>query len=165
MISRISYLIEDIKRKATLQKWVNEKKELAKKLAYEHRDTIYKRELEDDIKRLDYILPLWEKFKKLRKKSTDYDVLINIDRKGYITLQITFPITKEELDKAIENKSNYIKDNGRMYSCCRRLEEEEVYKVCHKRIEKIFSGMEFNDNGSYCVYSNALTRWVELVKC
>ena len=94
MISRISYLIEDIKRKATLQKWVNEKKELAKKLAYEHRDTIYKRELEDDIKRLDYILPLWEKFKKLRKKSTDYDVLINIDRKGYITLQITFPITK-----------------------------------------------------------------------
>ena len=106
MTSRISYLIEDIKRKATLQKWVNEKKELAKKLAYEHRDTIYKRELEDDIKRLDYILPLWEKFKKLRKKSTDYDVLINIDRKGYITLQITFPITKEELDKAIENKSN-----------------------------------------------------------
>ena len=164
MISRISYLIEDIKRKATLQKWVNEKKELAKKLAYEHRDTIYKRELEDDIKRLDYILPLWEKFKKLRKKSTDYDVLINIDRKGYITLQITFPITKEELDKAIENKSNYIKENGKMYSCCCRL-EEEVYKVCHKRIEKLFSGMEFNDNGCYCVYSNSLTRWVELVKC
>ena len=54
-----------------------------------------------------------------------------------------------------------------MYSCCCRLEEEEeeVYKVCHKRIEKIFSGMEFNDNGSYCVYSNALTRWVEFVKC
>ena len=112
MVSKISYLIESIKRKSTLQKWVNEQKELAKKLAYEHRDTIYKRELEDDIKRLDYILPLWEKFKKLRKKSTDYDVLINIDRKGYITLQITFPITKEELDKAIENKSNYIKENG-----------------------------------------------------
>ena len=165
MISRISYLIEDIKRKATLQKWVNEKKELAKKLAYEHRDTIYKRELEDDIKRLDYILPLWEKFKKLRKKSTDYDVLINIDRKGYITLQITFPITKEELDKAIENKSNYIKENGRMYSCCRRLEEEEVYKVCHERVEKVFSGMKLDNNGSYCIYGNALTRWVELVKC
>ena len=164
MISRISYLIEGIKRKATLQKWVNEKKELAKKLAYEHRDTIYKRELEDDIKRLDYILPLWEKFKKLRKKSTDYDVLINIDRKGYITLQITFPITKEELDKAIENKSNYIKENGRMYSCCCRL-EEEVYKVCHKRVEKVFSGMELNANGSYCAYGNALTRLVDLVKC
>ena len=164
MISRISYLIEGIKRKATLQKWVNEQKELAKKLAYENRDTIYKRELEDDIKRLDYILPLWEKFKKLRKKSTDYDVLINIDRKGYITLQITFPITKEELDKAIENKSNYIKENGKMYSCCCRL-EEEVYKVCHKRIEKVFSGMELNANGSYYTYGNALTRLVDLVKC
>ena len=164
MTSRISYLIEDIKRKATLQKWVNEKKELAKKLAYENRDTIYKRELEDDIKRLDYILPLWEKFKKLRKKSTDYDVLINIDRKGYITLQITFPITKEELDKAIENKSNYIKENGKMYSCCCRL-EEEVYKVCHERVEKVFSGMELNANGSYYTYGNALTRLVDLVKC
>lgn len=164
MISRISYLIEGIKRKATLQKWVNEQKELAKKLAYEHRDTIYKRELEDDIKRLDYILPLWEKFKKLRKKSTDYDVLINIDRKGYITLQITFPITKEELDKAIENKSNYIKENGKMYSCCCRL-EEEVYMVCHKRIEKVFSGMEFNDNGSYYPYGSNLVRWVDFVKC
>ena len=163
MISRISYLIEGIKRKATLQKWVNEQKELAKKLAYEHRDTIYKRELEDDIKRLDYILPLWEKFKKLRKKSTDYDVLINIDRKGYITLQITFPITKEELDKAIENKSNYIKENGKMYSCCCRI-EEEVYKVCHERVEKVFSGMELNANGSYCAYGNALTRWVDFVK-
>ena len=114
MVSKISYLIESIKRKSTLQKWVNEQKELAKKLAYEHRDTIYKRELEDDIKRLDYILPLWEKFKKLRKKSTDYDVLINIDRKGYITLQITFPITKEELDKAVESKSDDIKENGKM---------------------------------------------------
>lgn len=164
MISRISYLIEGIKRKATLQKWVNEQKELAKKLAYENRDTIYKRELEDDIKRLDYILPLWEKFKKLRKKSTDYDVLINIDRKGYITLQITFPITKEELDKAIENKSNYIKENGKMYSCCCRL-EEEVYKVCHERVEKVFSGMELNANGSYYTYGNALTRLVDLVKC
>ena len=164
MVSKISYLIESIKRKSTLQKWVNEQKELAKKLAYEHRDTIYKRELEDDIKRLDYILTLWEKFKKLRKKSTDYDVLINIDRKGYITLQITFPITKEELDKAVESKSNYIKENGKMYSCCCRL-EEEVYKVCHERVEKVFSGMEFNDNGSYCVYSNALTRCVESVKC
>ena len=164
MVSKISYLIESIKRKSTLQKWVNEQKELAKKLAYEHRDTIYKRELEDDIKRLDYILPLWEKFKKLRKKSTDYDVLINIDRKGYITLQITFPITKEELDKAIENKSNYIKENGKMYSCCCRL-EEEVYKVCHERVEKVFSGMELNANGSYCAYGNALTCWVDLVKC
>ena len=164
MISRISYLIEGIKRKATLQKWVNEQKELAKKLAYEHRDTIYKRELEDDIKRLDYILPLWEKFKKLRKKSTDYDVLINIDRKGYITLQITFPITKEELDKAIENKSNYIKENGRMYSCCCRL-EEEVYKVCHERVEKVFSGMKLNANGSYYPYGSNLVRWVDFVKC
>lgn len=164
MVSKISYLIESIKRKSTLQKWVNEQKELAKKLAYEHRDTIYKRELEDDIKRLDYILPLWEKFKKLRKKSTDYDVLINIDRKGYITLQITFPITKEELDKAVESKSNYIKENGKMYSCCCRL-EEEVYKVCHERVEKVFSGMELNANGSYCTYGNALTRWVDLVKC
>ena len=164
MVSKISYLIESIKRKSTLQKWVNEQKELAKKLAYEHRDTIYKRELEDDIKRLDYILTLWEKFKKLRKKSTDYDVLINIDRKGYITLQITFPITKEELDKAVERKSNYIKENGKMYSCCCRL-EEEVYKVCHERVEKVFSGMELNVNGSYCAYGNALTRWVDLVKC
>ena len=164
MVSKISYLIESIKRKSTLQKWVNEQKELAKKLAYEHRDTIYKRELEDDIKRLDYILPLWEKFKKLRKKSTDYDVLINIDRKGYITLQITFPITKEELDKAVENKSNYIKKNGKMYSCCCRL-EEEVYKACHERVEKVLSGMELNANGSYFAYGNALTRWVDLVKC
>ena len=164
MVSKISYLIESIKRKSTLQKWVNEQKELAKKLAYEHRDTIYKRELEDDIKRLDYILPLCEKFKKLRKKSTDYDVLINIDRKGYITLQITFPITKEELDKAVESKSDYIKENGKMYSCCCRL-EEEVYKVCHERVGKVFSGMELNANGSYCAYGNALTRWVDLVKC
>ena len=164
MISKISYLIESIKRKSTLQKWVNEQKELAKKLAYEHRDTIYKRELEDDIKRLDYILPLWEKFKKLRKKSTDYDVLINIDRKGYITLQITFPITKEELDKAVENKSNYIKENGKMYSCCCRL-EEEVYKACHERVEKVLSGMELNANGSYYPYGSNLVRWVDFVKC
>ena len=109
MTTKISYLIESFKRKSSLQKWVDEQMVIARQRAYDNRSTIYKRELEDDLRRLNYIIPLWEIFKKLRKKSADYDVLIDIDRKGYITMQLTFPITQEELDEAMENKRTYIK--------------------------------------------------------
>ena len=164
MTTKISYLIESFKRKSSLQKWVDEQMVIARQRAYDNRSTIYKRELEDDLRRLNYIIPLWEIFKKLRKKSADYDVLIDIDRKGYITLQLTFPITQEELDEAMENKRNYIKEYGQFYASCCRI-EEELYKVCHQRIEKVFKGITMNANGSYYPYGTSLIRWVDFVKC
>ena len=164
MTAKISYLIESFKRKSSLQKWVDEQMVIARQRAYDNRSTIYKRELEDDLRRLNYIIPLWEIFKKLRKKSADYDVLIDIDRKGYITMQLTFPITQEELDEAMENKRNYIKEHGQFYASCCRV-EEELYKVCHQRIEKVFKGITMNANGSYYPYGTSLIRWVDFVKC
>ena len=164
MTTKISYLIESFKRKSSLQKWVDEQMVIARQRAYDNRSTIYKRELEDDLRRLNYIIPLWEIFKKLRKKSADYDVLIDIDRKGYITMQLTFPITQEELDEASQNKRNYIKEHGQFYASCCRV-EEELYKVCHQRIEKVFKGITMNANGSYYPYGTSLIRWVDFVKC
>ena len=164
MTTKISYLIESFKRKSSLQKWVDEQMVIARQRAYDNRSTIYKRELEDDLRRLNYIIPLWEIFKKLRKKSADYDVLIDIDRNGYITMQLTFPITQEELGEAMENKRNYIKEHGQFYASCCRV-EEELYKVCHQRIEKVFKGITMNANGSYYPYGTSLIRWVYFVKC
>ena len=164
MTTKISYLIESFKRKSSLQKWVDEQMVIARQRAYDNRSTIYKRELEDDLRRLNYIIPLWEIFKKLRKKSADYDVLIDIDRKGYITMQLTFPITQEELDEATQNKRNYIKEHGQFYASCCRV-EEELYKVCHQRIKKVFKGITMNANGSYYPYGTSLIRWVWFVKC
>ena len=164
MTTKISQLIESFKRKSSLQKWVDEQMVIARQRAYDNRSTIYKRELEDDLRRLNYIIPLWEIFKKLRKKSADYDVLIDIDRNGYITMQLTFPITQEELGEAMENKRNYIKEHGQFYASCCRV-EEELYKVCHQRIEKVFKGITMNANGSYYPYGTSLIRWVYFVKC
>ena len=164
MTTKISYLIESFKRKSSLQKWVDEQMVIARQRAYDNRSTIYKQELEDDLRRLNYIIPLWDIFKKLRKKSADYDVLIDIDRKGYVTMQLTFPITQEELDEATQNKRNYIKEHGQFYASCCRV-EEELYKVCHQRVEKVFKGITMNANGSYYPYGTSLIRWVYFVKC
>ena len=68
MTSKISYLIESFKRKSSLQKWVDEQMVITRQKAYDNRPTIYKRELEDELRRLNYIVPLWDIFKKLRKK-------------------------------------------------------------------------------------------------
>lgn len=162
MVSYISGLIETYKRKASLEKWVEELMVTARQRAYENRSTIYKRELEDDLRRLRYIIPLWEKFKKLRKKSPDYDVLIDVDRRGYITMQVTFPITEKEYADAKELKHEWAMNNKGYGFCCRL--GEMVYKVSHERVEKVFSGITLNAHNSYEVYgSNNLVRWCDIV--
>jgi len=165
MKTRISILIDDVKRTSTLQKWIEEEKNKARQSAYDNRKVIYKNELAEELKKLDCILPLWNMFKKLRKKSTDYDALIEVDRKGYITIQLTFPITWEEHHQTTENRQAYIASNKPFGDiCCRQ--PEEIWKVCHERINKVFKGLELIDYGSYNQYgSNPLIRWVDFVKC
>jgi len=163
MKTRISILIEDVKRTSTLTKWVEEEKNKARQSAYDNRKVVYKNELAEELKKLDCIVPLWNMFKKLRKKSTDYDVLIEVDRQGYITMQVVFPITQEELDKAIQNRNEYIASNKPFGSICCRL-PEEIWKVCHERINKVLKGLELRDYQSYEKYgSNPLLRWCDVI--
>jgi hypothetical protein len=137
MYWKISELIEDegLNTQAKFDKWVEARKKEIKELAYENRDTIYKRELENEINNFDSVKKAYKHIKSLRKKSDVYDVLMSIDKKGYITFRVYFPITEKELDECIEYRSTRVKALGRWGSSCIS-PEEACWSVLHERIYK-----------------------------
>lgn len=159
----ISVLINTYKRKSSLGKWIAQTKEQVRVDAYANRKTIYKDQLEHEIARLDGIVTLWELFKKLRKKSSVYDVYIKCDRQGYITMKVTFPITEQELTIAKQNIINFKRSNKALYWGCIR-EPEEVYKVCHERINKVFKDLMFLDYGAYYPFHSPMTRYIDFAR-
>lgn len=141
---------------------VDDMKNEIKLSAYENRKTIDKRELADEIKRLDCIVPLYIKVKELYTKDKRYNVIVNIDKQGYLQIKLIFPITQEEYEKSLELKHNFIQKYGKMSALCVRL-EEEVYKVSHERVNKLFKDFALIDYQSYSYYQTPLIRMTSVV--
>ena len=137
MIYRFSELVKTLKTQSQFDKWVEARKNEAKALAYENRPVIYKRELEHEIDNLDSLKKAYKPISALRKKSEDYDILIGIDNKGYSIFRVYFPITRTELDKAVEYRQERIKELGKWGSACISL-DEAVWSVLHEKVFKTF---------------------------
>lgn len=138
MIYRFSELLETLKTQNSFDKWVETKKAELKALAYDNRPVIYKRELEHEIESFDSLKKAYKPLKTLRKKSKDYDATFSIDRQGYSTFKVYFPISQKELDEAIEYRQNVIKELGKWGSACIST-DEAVWSVLHEKVFKTFS--------------------------
>ena len=135
MYWRFSDLTDDIKTQAQFDKWVEARKKEMKELAYENRDTIYKRELEHEIECFDSVKKAWKPLKALRKKSDVYDASFSIDKQGYCKFVVYFPITDKELDESIEYRQERIKELGKWGSLCLK-PDEACWSVLHERVYK-----------------------------
>lgn len=148
MVIRISELLATFKQERSFSKWVVEKKEEIKSLAYSKRNCVYRRELEDELSNFSTLVKAYKLFKDLRKKSVSYDLKVRIDSSGYHSFEVYFPVSQEEITETREMRSQKIKELGQFGSACVRA-SECLYDVCHSRVEKCLSGMVLSSNGSY----------------
>lgn len=137
MTYRFSELIEKYKTQAQFDKWVEARKKEIKELAYENRNIIDKRQLERTIDDFDNVKNAYKPLKSLFKKSEDYDATFTIDKQGYTSFRVYFPITEKELDKAIVYRQERIKELGKWGSACIS-GDEAIWNVTHERIYKTF---------------------------
>lgn len=141
-------LSEVAKTKHQFEKWVDAKKIEVEKIIYEKRNEIYKREVNNQLADFETLKNAWDGLMKLRKKSTDYDIDIKIDNKGYTDFYVRFPIEQEHLYKMIEDRNTYCKEND-IPKCCVYL-QEWLWKYLKDQLKETFNFVDWCD-ASYCV--------------
>lgn len=146
LIYRLSNLLDEHKQKRSFEHWVSLQQGEILSRAYDKRNTIDKKGLACELGTFATLANAYSRLKKLRKKSTGYDVVIKIDKYGYHTFEFCFPVTREEYDKAISNKVQLLKKYGgggivRFDEC--------LYDVCKDRINKEFNFLEMTYNNIY----------------
>lgn len=134
---RFSELTEKVNTQPKFDKWVETRKREIKDLAYENRSVIDKMSVQRTIDDFDLLKKVFKRLVTLRKKSEDYDLAICIDREGFTSFRVYFPITQKELDKAIVYRQERIKELGRWGSACIST-DEAVWDVLHEKVYKIF---------------------------
>ena len=140
MVHKFSNLLETIKTKADFNKWVEELTKNAETLIYKNRNEIYKNEVARELADLNSLKNAWDGMLSLREKSTNYDLAIIIDNKGYHTFRAYFPITEEERDKCREYREKRIEELGgdsTARSCV--YFDECVWEVLNEKVYKDFS--------------------------
>lgn len=162
MTYRFSELIDTLKTQSSFDKWVEARKLEIKDLAYENRRVIDKRSVEHNQDLFDSVKKAYKPLKALRKKSGDYDAVFTIDKEGYVSFRVYFPITIDELDKAIEYRQERIKELGRWGSACISL-DEAVWSVLHEKVFKTFSfARPVTAIQSFDKYNSGLVRKMEV---
>lgn len=141
-------LSEVAKTKHQFEKWVDAKKIEVEKTIYEKRNEIYKRQVNNQLADFETLKSAWDGLMKLRKKSTDYDIDIKIDNKGYTDFYVRFPIEQEHLYKMIEDRNTYCKENN-IPKCCVYL-HEWLWKYLKDQLKETFNFVDWCDV-SYCV--------------
>ena len=161
MTYRFSELTE-LKTQAKFDKWVEDRKKDIKELAYENRRVIDKRSLEREIDNFDLVKKVFKPLTSLRKKSTDYDAVFVVDREGYTSFRVYFPITQKELDKSIEYRQSVVKELGKWGGACFSL-DEAVWSVTHERVFKTLSFIRpITACQSFDKYGSGLVRKAEV---
>lgn len=105
-----SDLIKEIKQERSFAKWIEERKKEMRSLAYENRRVIEKSSIEAGERELDSLLKIWKTFKAMMKKNDAYDIIVKISREGYVTMDVTFPVSDEQIAEAIEKRKQARKD-------------------------------------------------------
>ena len=133
LVYKMSDLLEEYKEKKKFLYWVSLQQGEILSRAYDKRNTIDKKGLACELGTFATLANAYSRFKKLRKKSGDYDLVIKIDKCGYHSFELYFPITREEYDKTCELKLELIKKYGgggivRFNEC--------LYDVCKDKVKK-----------------------------
>ncbi len=142
-----TYVFEEFHNEKDFTRWVEKQATELKRLAYENRDVIFKDSLEREIEMFMTLTKAWKPMKELRKKSKDYELIVTTDQKGYHRIRITFPITREELDKAIEHRREVVRRLGRYGDICYK-PEQSVYDTCKDRVDRTLHFATRNDGSS-----------------
>lgn len=137
MIYRFSDLIEKFNTQVKFDKWVEQRKKEIKDLAYENRPIIDVKSVQHTIDDFDKLKKVFKRFIALLKKSDDYDLTICIDKKGYTSFYVYFPITRKQLDEAVEYRQKRVAELGRWGSACISL-DDAVWSVLHEKVYKMF---------------------------
>ena len=133
---RLSELIPQWKTAVSAQKWATEKRQEIVDAAFAGRTIIDKRELAYELDKLDNFENLYRFVKTLRKLNENYDAIITIDNKGYVSIELRFVIFDDEFAEARRLKNKWDKEH-RGFECCCRM-DEQVYNVTHERIERTY---------------------------
>lgn len=131
-----SNLINEIKQERSFAKWIEERKAEIKNNAYENRREIDKWSIADDQKNVASLIRIWKPFKALMKKNDNYDIIIKIDNKGYLSFDLIFPVTQKQIDKAMKLRAESRK-NGYWFVDF----DECLYMVCNENVKEKLGGM------------------------
>lgn len=146
MYYELSSLISEYKQESAFGKWVNTQKQEIKRLAYENRNTIYKKDIEYELSCFSTITNAYNKIKELREKSSVYDVIIKIDKKGYHTFEFKFPISKDVIEEVLEKKQQSIKELGWLGSSCVR-GTEILFDTIKDKFENEYAFVDYSNSG------------------
>lgn len=131
-----SDLVKEIKQERSFAKWIEQRKTEMRSLAYENRKVIEKSCLESSVRHLESLLKIWKPFKAMMKKNNAYDIIINISREGYLSMEVTFPVTDEQIAKA-HDKRKEDKKNGYWWVGF----DESMHDVCKDYVKKTLGCM------------------------
>lgn len=149
-----SQIIEFVKTKADFEKWITDKKAEIRDIIYNKRNEINKREVRDELDNFETLKYAWDGMMNLRKKSTDYDLVIYISNKGYTEFFVKFPIDKEVYYKILDDRKTYCKENDIPLSCAYLF--EWLWSGLKDKIKSDFDFVKFHD-GDYVVEDTAYT--------
>jgi hypothetical protein len=150
---KISELMDTISTKDEMEQYITDLKTKVREIAYDKRKVIYKRDIEEEIARLDSIQPMCEILKNLKKESEDYEMIISINKEGYIWIDFTFPITKEFYEEVAEKKKKRVAELGAYGSLCVDFQEmlwEELHTDMENRFKQIMFSESVKAYPNYC---------------
>ncbi len=134
----IHYIFEEFRTERAFAAWVRKQQKCIRDLAFENRPVIDKRSLENEIRLFATLEKAWKPMKALRRKSGDYQLLVEVDKKGYHSFVIVFPVTQEDIDRAVEHRLEVIKQLGRWGDICYSL-DESVYDTLKEAVDSTLS--------------------------
>ena len=158
-------IIKECKQERSFAKWLESVAAKSKELAYENRRTIYKSDVQDEIDRIKTFANAYKQLKALIKKGKVTDVIIRMDRKGYIKFTLVFPISQEEFNQAREYRRKKIKEIGQYGDLCVDF-DSCVWELCKARVHKMLPNFNMCDCPSYPYYpqwgSEPLSRQIDI---
>ena len=153
-------MLGQFKTKKAFEKWVDETTAKLKMDAYENRDTIWKRELENELTAFASLKYAWDKIKALRKKSEDYDLYIFIDKKGYHRFEFLFPIAQEQFNDGLDYREKRVKElnrNGFQWGSACISQDEAVSHIIRDSVRTKYPFLDIHPK-SECVFERSKDR-------
>ena len=127
--------------------WIDKESENIRKLAYENRTVIDKKSLEREIELFRTAIEAWTPLRRLRgkKENIDYELIITITNEGYHRFEMTFPITKKDINAAFKYREETKRTLGRWVNCNI---PHAIYMTYNEKFKKKFPFIlsTFDDN-------------------
>ena len=152
MIYTFSQLVEKYKTQKSFDKWVDSQLVEIERLSYEQ-PIIEKASIRNQQDMFESVKKAYKPLKALRKKSADYDAKFMISKQGYVEIEVIFPFTEKEVEKAILHRKEKVEELDKKFGghdgCLCYHIHEAFWDLYHDKIYKIFNFTEYNHNGRH----------------